>query len=579
MNKSKLDFRRLWEEVRWIVIGTAWLGSLLLGYIGYSIYGLDNGIPFTISERLYRSFQLISLESGAADGVNNLALEIARFLLPGLTAYTAFQAITHLFLEQTQWFKLWRLHDHNIICGFGRKGNHLVNDLIKAGQRVVVIDKDINPVQANEYRLRGVIMIKGDATDPDILESARISRAKNLICLLGQDQQNLKIAHLAYHFCKQSQNKLVCTIHLTSQDLLDLVKKSELSLSTNVPFTLETFNTYRRIAHTLLHNDLGWQENASENLKHIFVIGFGNLGRNLISQAGYTWHTFRKSRKLNISVLDRDSKEKTIRLLQDHPQINSSINLKSIQSEFASNVALREILIRDCDLSDIQRIYICLEDPILCLQVSLVLNQFTELADVPVYIRLEKQTGLAELLKNPITVQQEQINLIPFDPYEQSCTSALVVGGIHELLAIQLRENYLRNLDTSEAHQQLAEPWEEVPVEEKDANRQQANRICQLLNARGYDINPLQDWDAGDFQFPAEDIDQMAQIEHRLWCEWKQHSGWQFGEQRNNQLKTNPDIAPWEELPEREKLKNQNFIQQLPALLANMGFQIDRKMR
>jgi hypothetical protein len=68
----------------------------------------------------------------------------------------------------------------------------------------------------------------------------------------------------------------------------------------------------------------------------------------------------------------------------------------------------------------------------------------------------------------------------------------------------------------------------------------------------------------------------MACLEHDLWRQAKEADGWTFGKQRDDKRCTHPDLVPWEELPEREKEKNLAAVRQLPALLARIGFQIER---
>ena len=68
----------------------------------------------------------------------------------------------------------------------------------------------------------------------------------------------------------------------------------------------------------------------------------------------------------------------------------------------------------------------------------------------------------------------------------------------------------------------------------------------------------------------------MAKLEHELWCQWKREGGWQYGTPRNDQQKIHPDLVPWEKLKNTERDKNTNTIIGLPALLAGLGFQIDK---
>jgi hypothetical protein len=181
------------------------------------------------------------------------------------------------------------------------------------------------------------------------------------------------------------------------------------------------------------------------------------------------------------------------------------------------------------------------------------------------------------LLDDPGSGQAGQSQIVTFDMYENTCTASLIFAGLHELLAVHLRENYLQSLDPQETKRLKNIPWEAVPEAEKDANRQQASRICRLLEASGYNISPLYDWDAGKLTFPEDEVIQMAQMEHDLWCQWKRSLGWQYGKPRDDKNKIHPDLRPFGKLTKPEQAKNTEFIIKLPALLAEFGFQIDKK--
>jgi hypothetical protein len=493
--------------------------------------------------------------------------------VPSLTAFTAFQAVINLFREQTQWLHLWRLRDHIIVCGLGRKGGYLVDQLLVKGLRVVAIEKNLEPATADEYRRKGVIVIEGDAADPDTLESARLSHASHLICLLGNDQQNLAIALQAHQLVKRSHKKtLTCILHLVSEDLLNLVKKSELNIDKEDHFVLEIFNTYKRTAQILVSQNSLTHSTPS----NLLVVGLGRLGQNIILETVFQRYTQRSAENIKITVIDRDAIAKVGRLLQDYPQMASVCDLEPIQIDLSSNTALQHALPNTGGAPLFDRTFICLGNPILAIQVSLALLEIVNLSNGPFFIRLEKNSGLFNLLENPISGHIEKERIIPFDMYEQTCSYDLVFGGLHELLAIKLRENYVNSLKSPQAEALQKIPWEAISETEKDANRAQANRICHLLNAHGYAVNPLRDWDAGKFLFNAEEVSQMAKMEHTLWCEWKRQDGWQFGAIRDNENKIHPDLVSWEDLPIDERNKNKDFVSKLPELLAELGFQIDK---
>ncbi len=287
MFKKPSYLQQFWAEARWIILGVAWLIGLLLGYAGFARFSLQNGLEWSAGDILYRTLQLITLESGLVSGPVNGMLEIARFLLPSLAAYTTLQALAHLFREQMQWLRLWRLKGHVMICGLGRKGGYLAEELLRLGQPVGVIESQPEHNQAADLCRRGAILIKGDATQSESLVRARLFHARFLICLMGDDSQNLQSAFHAYRMASQGRRgTLTCIVHLNSLDLLNLIKRSELIMEDGVPFQIETFHPYQRAARWLLQQDPAWQEGVAPEAipDHLLIIGLGRLGEQLAAR-------------------------------------------------------------------------------------------------------------------------------------------------------------------------------------------------------------------------------------------------------------------------------------------------------
>jgi predicted ThiF/HesA family dinucleotide-utilizing enzyme len=572
---KKTGLRQFWSENRWLLLGLAWVVSLALGFIGFYIYALENGEDWTAGDILYRTFQLVTMNSGAVEGEVNWILQVARFLLPLLTVYTVLQALMQLFREQTQKLRLRRMHDHVVICGMGRKGSRIARELLSLGRQVVIIEKELRQENAERFRGLGAIVLEGDATNKDVLTSARILHAQNLVCLLGGDSENLQTAYKTYQLTRTRQaGKLTCIIHLSSIDLLNLIRSSELSTEPGVPFELETFNPYERTARMLLQDSPGWREDSSsENIpKSLLVVGLGRLGEQLVIQAGYLWHLFKRQGRLCITVVDRNAVEKTKILLRKYPQLGKVCELIPQQADLYTVGRVQNILVESGEQVLIQQTYICLDDPILSLQVCLNLLQIPEIITGPIRVQLSKESGLVDLLEKPLPGFGDVRRVRTFDFYDYACSAALILGGLHERLARDLHESYRTDSESTSTMQ----PWEQLPEALKDANRQQSSRIQYLLKTAGYRISPLQDWDADKLMFAETEIEKMACLEHDLWRKAKEADGWIYGEQRDENKRTHPDLVSWDDLPEGEREKNLTMVRQMPALLARVGFQIDR---
>ena len=77
------------------------------------------------------------------------------------------------------------MHDHVIVCGWGRVGRSIAAEVAEAGRPLVVIDRD--PERLLDCPHPTVL---GDATDDDVLASAGIERASALVAAVDADAAN-----------------------------------------------------------------------------------------------------------------------------------------------------------------------------------------------------------------------------------------------------------------------------------------------------------------------------------------------------------------------------------------------------
>jgi voltage-gated potassium channel len=85
--------------------------------------------------------------------------------------------------------KILRLKNHYIICGYGRIGKVLCDNLRTKPVDLVVIEKDEGHIPAME--MDNVLYISGDASEEIYLHQAGIERAKMLVAALGTDTDNV----------------------------------------------------------------------------------------------------------------------------------------------------------------------------------------------------------------------------------------------------------------------------------------------------------------------------------------------------------------------------------------------------
>lgn len=131
------------------------------------------------------------------------------------------------FLFSGEWRKHWeqqrlesmlrKLNEHFIVCGYGRLGGNVADELKAKSIPFVVIDNTIE--QVLRARDNGYLAIKGNAADESVLVDAGLHKAKGLIAAAGNDAENVFIVLTARNLkpnlhivaradCEESENKL-----------------------------------------------------------------------------------------------------------------------------------------------------------------------------------------------------------------------------------------------------------------------------------------------------------------------------------------------------------------------------------
>lgn len=84
-----------------------------------------------------------------------------------------------------------KLSDHIVICGYGRMGEILAEDLLRHRQKFVIVDHDQERIV--EAQDNGFLCLLGDANEDEVLINAGVKRAKALVTGLPNDAANVFI--------------------------------------------------------------------------------------------------------------------------------------------------------------------------------------------------------------------------------------------------------------------------------------------------------------------------------------------------------------------------------------------------
>lgn len=566
---------RVLEDMQWWVIAAAAVLALVLGFVGFRQYQQSTGEPAGIWDVAYRTLQLFTLESGALpDGAAVPAsLQVARFLGPLVTAGAVVRAVVGLFREQAQLIRLRLTRDHVVVCGIGRKGLALVRSLHEHGHRVVAVDQDAESDTAAAARAAGVPLLIGDATDPDLLLKAGLSRAGFLVVLCGESGTNAQIATVAHQLSNRRRRSLTCLAHVTEPDLCTLLRARFPASGSGDLFRLEFFDTYERAARVLLqrHPPFGDSDDDTPDLPHLLVIGFGRLGRRLVVQAARNWKTghHAPNRRFLVTVVDPLADEKVDALLTQHPELRSACEI-STAAVYAGLPG-----------TQVTVTYVCIGDEAQALMTGLTVHAALPDARSPVVVRARTGEGLPTLLSSA----EGFGGLRGFAVLDETCDAGLLFGGFNESLAQLLHARYVgaresqgwtygARPDASRHTHPALTSWPELGPAYKDSNRDQAADIWAKLAAVDCELAELTDWEAAHFSFSDDEVEELAECEHERWMKYQQPAASRHG---RSDRKAHPDLVAWQDLPEQEKEIDRVFVRALPQLLAQLGYQITRK--
>ena len=161
-----------------LILGESWFQSLYRTTVTVTLAGLDT-VPSTNGARALSIALLVA-------GLTIIAYAGA-IIVETMTGGVLSGALAERRRRQT----IDRLHDHYIICGYGRVGQRIAEDFRSAGVSYVVLDHSDDAIEAAKER--GDILVAGDATGDDDLTRAGIANARGLVAASDSDVANLYI--------------------------------------------------------------------------------------------------------------------------------------------------------------------------------------------------------------------------------------------------------------------------------------------------------------------------------------------------------------------------------------------------
>lgn len=186
----------------------SFIDSFYMTIITISTVGFSEVYTLSVYGKLFTAFLIISSFGTFA------------YAITSITTYLVGGEYRRYFKEYKSMQETKKLSGHVIICGYGRVGRQVANDLAAHGNEFVIIESKEQIVEDNRM-VKDYLFVKGDSTHDEVLELAGIKNAKAIITCLPKDADNIYVV-LAAREC--------------NPDILIVSRASEASAVTKLRF-------------------------------------------------------------------------------------------------------------------------------------------------------------------------------------------------------------------------------------------------------------------------------------------------------------------------------------------------------
>ncbi len=609
VNKIRIFYHKtvkeFWLTYQWIIIAFLWLLTFVTGYLGYQKYlPLINNTEgqATFSNILYHVIQLFVLQASFPANVD-LNLQIARFLAPTLLALAGLQALFYVFNSRIDSFFLRFTNNHVIVCGLGERGLAIAQSFFDVGEKVTVIDNDLDNINTKYLKRHGVRVISGDATSTDLLKRVRAHHCSYLFATMEDDGENVEIAVNLFKLVRKnrrkelsrlkstsgssnSANHVQCFINILEPHIRELLKHHSIATDPYDLFELKFFNTYENSSNLVFRHPelskyfkLAFESNSS---LHIIIVGFGEMGQEMYLMFIKLFE-FLGSKNLSFSIFDIHATKQMSLFRKRYPDLESLSTFETKDIDINEIDFLEELSasIHDTDDQEKNLIFFCIDSDNSGVSAALSILPLLKNENIPIFVQTYSDTGLGTILRSKDVFHFTNNPIIPFGIIKEICNKKILVNPMIDEVAKKFHDHYINHQKSSnndsDSNPFLVE-WDFLPEERKDSYRQKVRMLEIFLNGFGYKIIPKSDTKSQVIRFTDEESQLLAKIEHSRWLADRILAGWRFEEgSRKNNLKTNPLLVEWPKLPEKIKISNINQIQDLPQILYSCNLGIEKK--
>jgi voltage-gated potassium channel Kch len=526
----------IWPQV------SAWVLAVVAFGLGvFSLWFALPGEP--VVDLVYRALQLFVLDGGALQDVTepNGGLQVARFLAPFATVFGVLVALRGGLEEEVLRRRIARSTGHTIVCGDGPAARVLARNLVddyrkrasSDGRRAVVLIGR-PPVRAED----GLLVVEGDAREPATLRAAGVAGARMLYACDDSSAANAAVALAAGNQRSPTGTPRLSTFaQVRSEDLVEALRVRRLAADPPPAVTIDFFAIPDIAGRVVVGRHPVGPATPT-------IIGSGPLARAVL------WAVVRGPATTDRTVVLAGRSDEAVQA--------------EIERFAAGTLGWTLRAGGETDADGI--VYVCLPDEDEAIATGL---QLARTADRDVVVCLQRESPFRQALGDE--GRMKIFGVLDEACREKAIEEDSVVGRAARAIHEHYRAEAAARHETVDTNPSMR-PWAELPPHLQASNIAQAEHIGAKLAEIHAVLRTVPA--PTPFAFTDDEVEQLAQAEHRRWVDERTAADFTYGPRRVGTF--HPDLVDWSELGEVARNKDRTAVRHLPELLAAEGLHIWR---
>ena len=197
----------------WVTFRLPLLAMVMVHAVGAAGFWIIAEGKATILDCVYMVFitvasigygEIVDLSHSPGGRVFNMVIAILGiatlgYMLSKLTVFIVEGQFDEVLRRRKMQEKIDHMNGHYIVCGVGRVGTNVANELVVTERPFVAIDDSAEAVAVFCERYPAVPVLHGDSSDDEVLERAGVKRAGGVFAVTGDDGKNLLVTLAAKH--------------------------------------------------------------------------------------------------------------------------------------------------------------------------------------------------------------------------------------------------------------------------------------------------------------------------------------------------------------------------------------------